>query len=136
MGFQRLDLRDRKRPGGRNVVLLYGFAKEVCSQLTKKVNEAGIDEWIVVDRSMANEVIADILENEESGNDDSCQNETEKVVLFNGISQYELHTFMELMYRIVQERPLVAVVTPVSVKWKFRDLISELIQERKELEKQ
>ncbi len=43
---------------------------------------------------------------------------------------------MELMYRIVQERPLVAVVTPVSVKWKFRDLISELIQERKELEKQ
>ncbi len=84
MGFQRLDLRDRKRPGGRNVVLLYGFAKEVCSQLTKKVNEAGIDEWIVVDRSMANEVIADILENEESGNDDSCQNETEKVVLLMG----------------------------------------------------
>lgn len=53
----------------------------------------------------------------------------EKVVIFNSFEDEELQGLIKVIKAIV-EKPIMAVVTPTSIDWSFKDLINHLIEER------
>lgn len=135
MGFEKLDLSNRKRPGGRNMVLLYGFSPFEMELLTGAVLKSGIDEWIYVDQNREGRIINSLILEETDNQNVSFKKEKDSVILFNGTSQFELQEFVNQVRALVKTRPLIAMVTETSKKWKFKDLISELKAERFEMEK-
>lgn len=135
MSFKRMDLSDRKRSGGRNMVMLYGFSPLDMEKLTKAVITSGIDGWIYVDEKRSDMIIKDIIKKEMDNQGIEFKKQGEGVILFNGTSQYELQQFVTQARAEVKDRPLIAVVTETSKKWKFRDLIDELKAERFEMER-
>lgn len=135
MSFQKLDLNNRVRPGGRNVVMLYGFEGFEMEKLAGSVLTSGIDEWIYIDFARENMIISEIIEYIRDNQGVSFTKKKDQVILFNGTSQYELQQFVSAAYGYLKDKPLVAMVTPVSKEWKFGALVSELKQERQELAK-
>jgi len=135
MSFQQIDLSDRKRPKGRNMVILYGFSSLDMEKLTKAVIESGIDGWIYIDSKRAGMKIKDIIKKESDNQGMVFKKEKEGVILFNATSQHELQGFVTAARAAVKERPYIAVVTETSKNWIFKDLISELKSERMELDR-
>ena len=135
MSFQKLDFSNRVRPGGRNVVLLYGFSALEIEILAKVYLESGIDEWVYLDNQRSDQVISDILLTITDNQGIEFVKQKDQVILFNGTSQYELQQFVTKAGLVVKNRPLIAMVTSTSKKWKFKDLVTELKQERFELER-
>jgi len=130
MSFQRIDLNDRKRPGGRNVVILYGFSAIETDLLKGAAKESGIDEWLYLDKTRKDMVIKDILDRIDNNEQVTYKKEKDQVILFNGTSQYELQQFISRQKGFLKEQPLIAMVTKNSIEWKFNMLIGELKEER------
>lgn len=130
-----MDLSNRKRPGGRNVVMLYGFDGIEIQKLAGSVISSGIDEWLYIDETRSLGKISEILKHFKDNQQVEYKGQKNKVILFNGVSQYELQEFVNHVIADLKERPLIAMVTKVSKEWTFESLISELKSERKELEK-
>jgi hypothetical protein len=134
MSFQKMDLNDRVRPKGRNVVLLHGYSGFDIQKINSMVETSGIDEWLYIDEKRESMIINDILINEKD-NDVHYTPHKDKVILFNGTSQYELQQLLNRILTLSKERPYIAMATQTSVGWTFAGLIKELKQERKELNK-
>lgn len=135
MSFKKMDLSNRKRPGGRNVVMLYGFAGLNIEKLAGTVLTSGIDEWLYIDETRSHGEIAEILTHFTDNQQVEYKSQVDKVIVFNGVSQYELQQFLDKALSYLEEKPLIAMVTPISKNWTFKALISELKEERKSLKK-
>lgn len=135
MSFEPMDINNKKRPGGRNVVMLYGFAGMELEMLAGTVLTSGIDEWLYVDEVRSGAIIEEMIEHLADNQGVTIKAEKDQVILFHGTSQYELQQYINKAMGFLKERPLVAMVTPMSKKWQFKSLINELKEERKELEK-
>lgn len=135
MSFQKMDLNDRKRPGGRNLVMVYGFSGFDMEKIAATHIASGIDEWLYIDDARSEKVISDLIENTHDNQEIKFSPHKDKVVLFNGTSQYELQQFLNQIMNISKDRPLIAMVTPTSKDWTFKSLIKELKEERKAMKK-
>jgi hypothetical protein len=58
-----------------------------------------------------------------------------KVVVFNNLSDKNIYEYVNGFRKEIGVKPIFATVTPHSIKWKFYDLIQELIKEREEMKK-
>lgn len=133
MAFQKLDLSNRKRSGGRNVVFLYGYDRQMEQQLNEVTKSSGIDSWILIDEQRKMQVVKELIDTALNNDDVQYEEQTEKVILFHGTSQYELQKFITQIKAVVEGKPYIAMVTPTSKKWVFMDLIEELKKERNSL---
>lgn len=134
MAFEKLDLSNRKRSGGRNVVFLYGYSEQYRPIFDDIVKASGIDEYIVIDENRGKmrikRIISDVLDNQVE-----MSEKEQQVVLFQGTSQYELQLFISNLRTKIGGTPYIAMVTKTSKEWIFNDLILELIDERNSLKK-
>lgn len=134
MAFEKLDLSNRKRSGGRNVVFLYGYSMQLVPVFDEILKESGIDEYVFIDEKRSKMRIKAII-NDEKGNEVELKEQAQQVVLFNGTSQYELQIFITKLREKIEGSPYIAMVTKTSKEWIFNDLIVELIDERNSLKK-
>lgn len=135
MSFQKMDLSDRKRPGGRNIVFCHGFSSDQIVKLTEVKHVSGIDELHYVDMEDSKKVIRDLISSTEDTREGVYEESTDCVLLFHGTSQYELQQFITQFRNRFTKRPLIAMVTKTSEEWVFQDLIQELKEERRQIEK-
>lgn len=133
MSFSRMDLEDRKRPKGRNAILVYGYSEEGVQTLKTIMVEAGIDELIYIEQADCNQQIKEIISDKETEAVSSYHEHDDKVIVFNSTSQYEVNIFITKLFKEVDVRPIVAMVTPTSEKWQFSDLVEELKREKEAL---
>lgn len=135
MSFQKMDLENRVRPGGRNLVMVYGFSGFDMAKIEATHVASGIDEWLYIDDQRSEMIISDLI-NDVKGNENiKFSPHKDKVVLFNGTSQFELQQFLNQVMNLSKDRPLIAMVTQTSAGWTFKSLIKELKEERKEMNK-
>jgi len=133
MSFEKLDLSNRKRSGGRNVVLLYGYPNSCEEILTTITQDAKIDEWIYIDEHRKMLKVKEIINNIKNNEQVTFNEADDKIVLFHGTSQYELQQFITKIRSAFEGNPYIAMVTKTSKEWVFADLIQELKEERKSL---
>lgn len=131
MAFSKMDLEDRKRPQGRNAILVYGYDQEGVKALDVIRQEAGIDELIYIDQSKVWEHIKDIIGKEDTVDEHHQLAHEDQVIVFNSTSQYEINAFITKLFKEMPVRPIVAMVTPTSIKWRFADLVEELKREKR-----
>ncbi|QUH27667.1 DUF3783 domain-containing protein [Vallitalea guaymasensis] len=134
MSFEQINNEDSKRPEGRNCILIYGYNSEEISTIEKFSLGRGIDECVVVTDDMLGNKIKDIIEN----NIIPVKYKTgikSKTIVFNALSNKEVHSFINLFKDTGLKKPIYAVATPTSVKWQFGELIKELIKERMSMSK-
>lgn len=134
MAFEKLDLSNRQRSGGRNVVFLYGYSESSRTEFDVLLKESGIDEYIIVNDERSKMRVKALI-NSVTDNEVESEEKEVQVVLFNGISQYELQQFITGLRSKIQGAPYIAMVTKTSKEWYFKDLIAELIDERNSLKR-
>ena len=108
-------------------VLVYGLNIRELYEL-RKANLT----TLIITKEMSNMKLKDIIDGaRDLVNDDSIPNE--KVILFYGYSGIELKESIKTVRNIITGG-LLAAVTPVSINWTFKYLISHLMQEREWIE--
>lgn len=130
MAFKEMNTSDSKRPGGRAVVFIYGYDGFALDQVTALINRSTIDEWIYIDEKRVVERIETLIEEVHDNEGVEWKREKEKVVLFSGTSEKEVHEVVPALLKLNENKPLIAMTTPISVKWTFAQLVNELTQER------
>ncbi len=130
MAFQAMNTNNSKRPGGRAVVFIYGYDGFALDQVTAIINRSTIDEWIYIDQKRSKARIEKLIEDVRDNQDVEWKRENEKVILFAGTSEKEVHDVVPDLLKLKDNKPLIAMTTPVSVKWTFEQLVNELTQER------
>ncbi|NDL66935.1 DUF3783 domain-containing protein [Anaerotalea alkaliphila] len=134
MTFRKMDMQDQTRPEGRNCILAYGFSPEEGTKLAAHAVGIGIWETILLDGRSDGMRLLEILEDPLAGTGTPAPEPAErKAVVFHAVSQEELHRFIRQFSLLGMERPLFAMVTPVSAGWRLGELIGELQEERKRL---
>lgn len=108
-------------------IVAYGFNDDEIKKL--KIYVTGVKE---VSNNMLDLKIKDIIKGETEGNyvDEPFN---EKVVLFNSYPDNEVRSAVKKL-REVFPGIILAMVTPLSINWSFKYLMSHLLQE-KEMEK-
>lgn len=107
----------------KKCILCYGLEEEEIS----KFKELGFNVKII-EKSMAEVKVKDIINgiNTDNNNTDLPK---EKVILFNGYDNKMLKPAINKARQLVPGC-ILAVVTPISKTWKFKDLLEHLIKER------
>lgn len=134
MSFEQINTEDSKRPEGRNCILVYGYTPEEISMIKKFSLDRGINECVVVTDDMLGNKIKDIVDN----NIVPVKYKTgvkSKTIVFNALSNKEVHSFINLFKDTKLKKPIYAVATPTSEKWQFGELIKELIKEKMSMSK-
>jgi hypothetical protein len=110
------------------------------------LEENEIPQYRIVSKSMGNMPIGMILSmpinmgkaSNKLGNSELTERREElhsssevKVVLFNKFQEDEVKKAMQIIKPYFPVKPIFAVVTPTSIKWKFKDLLEHLLEEKK-----
>ena len=104
-------------------LLVYGLTKEEIQKIalkTERVTE--------ITANMADTKIIDIL-NRVKKNVSEAELPDEKVIIFNKYTDSELQKKVKFIRNKI-DNPVLAVVTPTSMNWTFKDLLEHLIAER------
>lgn len=134
----------------KKTVLIYGFNEDEKASLERLLRENNLPEYKAINEAMTNvtlELILTIPSNmakpsNTSNNEDANNKEAMipiydgKVVLFNKFQEDEVMKAMRAIKAGFSDSPIFAVVTPTSTKWKFKDLVEHLIEERNWYESQ
>ncbi|MDN5304312.1 MAG: hypothetical protein PWP46_1196 [Fusobacteriaceae bacterium] len=134
MSFAKIDENNIERPEGKNCILVYGYSQEENSIIDDFSKKIGIENFIHIKNEKVHHTLEDLVLNN-LDNSISNHNVNEKAIIFNAVSDKELNEFISKFKLLNLPRPLFAVVTPTSKKWKFIELINELIKEREEFKK-
>lgn len=143
MSFEKINPDENKRPAGRNAILCYGFEGDDFNRVVQHTKAIGIDEVIYIGQKSGDTTrkILEVLE--DKGNKKPSMLVVSKslpamdrAIIFNAVSQDELHRFVGQFNMLGMEKPLFAMVTPVSVFWNIEQLLIELKSEREELKRQ
>ncbi|OQY08280.1 MAG: hypothetical protein B6I28_04905 [Fusobacteriia bacterium 4572_132] len=128
MSFAKIDEENSQRPRGKNCILVSGYNEKELILLSNFIKKVGIEKIIEVkdENEILNQIIDEVNNN--------LNKSSEKVIVFNSVSDKELNTFINNFKVLNLSRPLFAVVTPTSAKWKFKELVSELLKEKKAFE--
>lgn len=110
-------------------LLIYGFNDEEKKLIEEIINENTLPEYKVMDKSMAQMKIRDIVEGLNLQVLDNSLPE-ERVILFNNLSDDELERAIKAMKNKFEQAPILAVVTPTSIEWTLKTLVSHLIEEK------
>lgn len=111
-------------------MLIYGFSKEDVDKIDKIIKVNNLAKHILVEKSMANMTIRDILDGLNLRVFNNIDIPEDKVILFNNFTDKDLNKSITILKESLKESPIFAVVTPTSIEWTFKCLIEHLIEER------
>ncbi len=134
-GFEAVSQSDTLLYGPRKL-LVCGFPAQVQSKFLELLEMIGLSNlpvvWICPDQS--GEKVSTLAElPDKSGW--GISSDLPRAIIVCGIAEKELHLLMDGCRKSGMKRPLWAVLTPSSEKWKLSFLLSELAAEREALEK-
>jgi hypothetical protein len=136
MTFKKINELDDTEVQGKKAILVYGFNEEEMKNVEKFTSEMEIQDIICIDKDKVQNTLGDLLMgNAKSSNIFNNQVIMAKVVVFNNLSDKNIYEYVNGFRKEIGVKPIFATVTPHSIKWKFYDLIQELIKEREEMKK-
>jgi hypothetical protein len=136
-GFARLEPTDEVMFGPR-ALLCTGYTPAEQALLTALVTAAGLGELpcVFASAERASLTVGELLQRAATGDPHLAGNEqrsepgAHRLVLFSGVRERELHTFIHAYRGSGLPRPLWATATEQSVTWSLSALLRELEQER------
>ncbi|NLM13518.1 MAG: DUF3783 domain-containing protein [Epulopiscium sp.] len=128
MSFKKIDLEDKTRSEDRLSVMVYGYDENEIKILKAYCDKHSIDHFILVNDTMIDMSLEDILQQDKIEGTSSNLIPA-KAIIMNGFSGSDLQMFLKGFKDTGLERPIFATVTPVSKKWSFKILLTELIKE-------
>lgn len=129
MSFQKINKDEIKAPEGRECILTYGFTGKDLQMLKAYCTMVGVRDIIEIKQDTLDVKIQDILK-DSIIKTEAEQGPKERAIVFNAFSGQKLNTFIGNFKSTGITQPLLATVTPTSIGWKFRDLVTELQRER------
>jgi len=113
------------------VILTYALSDDEVEILNKEF-EGKVDcSCIVIKEAMGNSKIKDILSGE-SKEDDEFTMPLEKTIIFNNFPPQQIQASVKKVRAILESRPILATVTPISINWRFHKLLEHLVEEREQ----
>ncbi|ADL53536.1 DUF3783 domain-containing protein [Clostridium cellulovorans] len=112
-------------------ILLYGFNSKEVDQIRISLIQNRLPLCTVIDANMGNLKVGDILFGAKSNDEQNLPN-NERVVLLNALDSNEMNkAIFQIRSKIKGRLPLFAMITEHNVKWEFKNLLDELLKERK-----
>ncbi|ERI95211.1 hypothetical protein HMPREF1982_00436 [Clostridiales bacterium oral taxon 876 str. F0540] len=113
------------------LMLVFGLNEEDKSFLNKMIEELELPQYRVIEKSMANMKIRDIIQGLKV---DTYNKELpdEKIIMFNNFADYELDKAVRTIRTNKDMKPILAIVTPTSIDWEFHYLLGHLMEEREQ----
>lgn len=116
------------------MALIFGFDEEEKAVLDKTFNELQLPKYKVIEPSMANMKLKDIINGLVLETYDKVL-PNEKIIIFNNFTDEELDKTVKKIRENKDVKPILAVVTPTSINWEFHYLINHLLDEREQAKK-
>jgi hypothetical protein len=110
-------------------MLIYGFDKDEIALIDDLINKNSLPNYRIIQSSMISMKVKDILNGIkiEMFADKPI---SERVILFNNLSDEELNISIKEISSVLNPRPILAVITPTSIEWDVSYLIEHLLEER------
>ncbi|MHC1685472.1 MAG: DUF3783 domain-containing protein [Clostridiaceae bacterium] len=119
----------------KKLVLVYGFDLGEVNLMRGSLNQNNLPICKVIENNMGEIIVEDIINGVKSEEAQPNIEEDQRAVLFYNLTDNEINKAIGLIRsKFNKKKPLLAVVTPTSIKWKFNALIKELQEERKMFE--
>lgn len=134
MTFKQIDQQDTQRPDGKTCILVFGYDPKALEAIRAYAASMNIPEVIDVTPALAHNTLGQLIEGNGAMSDKPVTHTAPAVVL-NGVSSAELNQFVQNFRSLGLPRCLFAVVTETSIRWKFHDLVADLLEERAMFEK-
>jgi hypothetical protein len=128
------------------VILTFALDSEEVNILNNHFEKEGAKPCIILKNSMGNKTLSEILEGKITSEENNQCNDKEpfcedgkshiedlpleKTIILNGFEGEKLQRTVMDIREILQSRPILAVVTPISINMKFGEILEHLIEER------
>jgi hypothetical protein len=129
MSFVQMKQDDQARPGDKHCLLAHGFNEKELTIVNALAKALNIPEVIIIESTMQENVIQDIIDGKATKNA-LVTPLLERVVIFNDLSDYDIHQFIGGYKETGLSRPIYAASTVNSRKWTFKAWLEELMEER------
>ncbi|GAA0121051.1 MAG: DUF3783 domain-containing protein [Clostridium argentinense] len=116
----------------KKVILTYGLSDDEIEILNKEFEGKVDSNCIVIKETMGNLRLKEIL-NGDFKEDEGFTMPLEKTIIFNNFSSQQLQASVKKVRAILESRPILATVTPISINWKFHKLVDHLVEEREQI---
>lgn len=110
-------------------MLIYGFNKDELALIDDLISKNSMPNYVIIENSMISMKIKDIL-NGSKIEIFAHEPISERVILFNNLSDEELNISIKEVSSVFNPRPVLAVITPTSIEWEAAYLIKHLLEER------
>jgi len=111
------------------VLLTFSLTKDEIEVLNEHFNKEGAKSCVIIENSMANYTLKEILEGKEKEHTKE-ELPVEKAIIFNNFEGEKLHKAVTEVRALLQSRPILATITPISINMKFKDVLEHLVEER------
>jgi len=111
------------------VALIYGFDEKEKEKIEDIAKLHHLHKVREIEASMAVMEVGDILAGKPPAGA-KAEMPSEKVILFNDMSDEEIEKYIEHLRREFKPLPILAVITETSEKWTFEYLVEHLVEER------
>ena len=133
--FDKITLSDKPLYGPEKLIVC-GFSADVQPKFKAVLSMAGLEQiplvWALEDHSSTR--LSDLVAlPSESGKGQSST--LPRAIIVAGISERQLQTLMTVCRETGMKQALWATLTPTSETWQLKDLLAELMAERKALQK-
>lgn len=119
----------------KKLILVYGFDLGEVNLMRGSLNQNNLPICKVIENNMGEIIIEDIINGVKNEDSEPNIESSQRTILFYNLADSEINKAITLIRtKFNKKKPLLAVVTPTSIKWKFNALIKELQEERKMFE--
>jgi hypothetical protein len=117
--------------GNEKVILTFALDSQEIDTLNNHFGKEGAKPCIVINSSMANNTLKEILEGKEPSQGEEIEAlPLEKVIIFNGFQDGNLQRAVTEVRGTLESRPILAAITPISINMSFKEILEHLIEER------
>ncbi|WP_455538061.1 DUF3783 domain-containing protein [Terrisporobacter sp.] len=128
MSFKKLEETSINNIHDRSCIIVVNVNKKESNMIKNIGRLVGIRDFIFLDSKNGDTTIKNILDNEISNDNEKIW--TNKVMIFNNITQLKINGFLESLKKMKIARPLSAVVTETTIEWTLNKLVYNLSKER------
>ncbi len=133
MSFKKLDPTQSNASVFPKILLIYGYNQEELAVLLPWLEKIHAS-YLIIDSSATGMTVEEILK-QEPINKSPIHVSQQKTIVLSGYSQKDLYDFVQSIKTLSLKRPILATVTPTSVKWPFGQLVKELMLEHAQMSK-
>lgn len=133
MSFQKIDPANTAPSLDPKMVMVYGYTDDELKNVVEFL-ETGELPYRTITSDLTGLTIEQLLHNE------AVSSKPEKlfaqrVMVLGGFSEQLLHQFLANLKQTSFKRPIIATITPTSMKWTFAHLVKELTLEHMEMQR-